>query len=211
MLYRRRLHDDVFMTWKAFAALALLAGCTTFTAEPVTSSRPLCGDGIVAVRTPADPTLATVLRRFATVARPDLAHYPDLAIVVVRRHPKLDTAGVCHTPSAHRATILLTEDFVRRAWDYGDVERYSAHFVSHEIAHLVLRHKERHVEEVRAEREADTLGAWYFGRAGYSCRWLANEIGVRLVGGQYPDDEHKATARTVCGGLAPSVYLSRPK
>ena len=102
----------------ALVGLALF-GCAGVTFQPLTDfRRDLCDPAAVPLRSSVDPAIRQAFDRIAAAAKTDLHHYPDIAIVAVRGHTRIGTAGVCHAPGAP-ATVRTERNFtgtIPRSW-----------------------------------------------------------------------------------------------
>ena len=187
----------------AASALALLLdGCTT----PMAGfTRNLCVAGAVPVSSRWDDQLHRVFDRLARIAGADVA-WDDVVIVAVDGPPTLSTAWTCG--GMRRSTIAFTVRALARLNTFRAADELVAVTIAHELAHVALHirssGKNTDVEEI----EADTLGVYYFERAGYDCRrWVTGE------GYVVPEDRREA-ADVACAdakrGLRPSLRRSSP-
>jgi hypothetical protein len=164
----------------AIAAAALATGCM----RPIAGfTRNLCLRDAVAVSTSWDAQLHRVFERLWVVAAAD-AEGRDVRIVAVDGPPTLPTAWTCG--NERQNTIAFTVTALGRLNTWRDGESLIAITVAHELAHVVL-HQGRSPEATTArhETEADTLGIFYFERAGYDCRrWVEGQ------GGPYTESQY---------------------
>lgn len=182
----------------------LLGGCV----RPIPSfSRNLCVRDAVAVTSSWDDQLARVFARLWSVAAAD-APSPDVVAVAVDGPPTLRTAWTCG--NRQRNTIAFTARALGRLNTWPDGETLVAITVAHEVAHVVL-HQGRSPGETSTqdEIEADTLGVFYFERAGYDCRRWIERQGVAYTNGYAPAETRRLLAESACAdakrGVRPGV------
>jgi hypothetical protein len=138
--------------------------------------RELCGGGIVAVRSPWDRAITEVYGRLLRAADPDL-HGADLAIVVVKSNLMPGRPAFACGYRQH-ATIAVTAVAVAEVMESPEPPILLARLIAHELAHVSLGHLDagRVANDRADEIDADTLGTYYFERAGYDCRRWVGEI-----------------------------------
>lgn len=187
---------------------AALCGCSArVTFAPIPDyRRDLCDPAAIPLTTSRDPLLRTIFRKMTALLNDRIHAYGDIDLVTVRNHSGITTAGVCHRPIAGIATILLADDMLVTAAGHRALEHFVAYFVGHELAHLALRHQERATPMVDAEREADQLGAFLFGRNGGDCAWLTKQVGTTIVGAPYEVAEQRRAMESGCRGDAPPSF-----
>ncbi len=152
-----------------------------------------------------DPQLQRVFDRLWTAAAPDVA-WDDVAIVAVDGPSTLPTAWTCGT--RRRSTIAFPVRTLARLNTFKEPDELVAVTVAHEIAHVVLHIHSAGATTTAEEIEADTLGIYYFERAGYDCRRWASGQGYVML------EERWRPAQTACAeakrGIRPPLRRRTP-
>jgi hypothetical protein len=138
--------------------------------------RDLCGGGIVPVRSPWDRDISEVYGRLLRAADTDLRG-ADLAIVVVKSNPTPGRPAFACGYRQH-ATIAVTAAALAEVMDAPEPPLLLARLIAHELAHVSLGHLDagRAGNDRADEVDADTLGTYYFERAGFDCRRWVGEV-----------------------------------
>jgi len=159
--------------------------------------RDLCGGGIVAVRSPWDRDISDVYAKLLRAADADLRG-ADLAIVVVKSGTTPGRPAFACGYRQH-ATIAVTASAVAEVMESAEPPLLLARLIAHELAHVSLGHLDagRAGNDRTDEIDADTLGTYYFERAGYDCRrWVAEVTRVwRASHWASSEDERKGIGK----------------
>jgi hypothetical protein len=185
-------------------ALLALGGCV----RPIPYfSRNLCVKDAVAVTSSWDGQLRRVFDKLWAVAAADAPSH-DVVVVAVDGPSTLRTAWTCG--NEQRNTIAFSTRALGRLNTWPDAETPVAITVAHELAHVVLHQgRSAGATTTRDEIEADTLGVFYFERAGYDCRRWIERQGVAYTEGYAPPEARRLLAETACAdakrGVRPRV------
>ena|ERR1051325_60182 len=177
----------------------VFGGCAT----PIANyTRNLCLPGAVAVTTRWDGQLHHVFERLWTAAGADIG-FEDVAIVAVDGPASLPTAWTCG--DVRRTTVAFTVRALSRLNTFPEPDDLVAITVAHELAHVVLHFRSLTKTTDTEEIEADTLGVYYFERAGYDCRrWARGD-------GYFMPIERRDAAAVACAGAKRGLRPPLPR